>query len=30
MVSVFEWPDPNTRECCESYEKRAKSRAESE
>jgi hypothetical protein len=24
MVSMFGWPDPNTRECCESYEKRAK------
>ena len=23
MVSVFGWPDPNTRECC--HEKRAKS-----
>ena len=24
MVSVFGWPDPNTRESCESEEKRAK------
>ena len=24
MVSVFGWPDPNTRESCESWEKRAK------